>query len=99
MLSLIFPECMAPLPLLIWSLKSCRYMAGVALRFLTDELGFDSDEDCTDFLTSHGAQHLIETKINDKNERQTRVKVKEGAGLFESLRTAAFSKVDIKGQI
>ncbi|KAF2113387.1 SAC3/GANP/Nin1/mts3/eIF-3 p25 family-domain-containing protein [Lophiotrema nucula] len=76
-----------------------RAYVTVALRFLTDELGFDSDNDCIEFLTSHGAENLVEQKTNDKNESQLRVKIKEGAGLFDSLRAAAFSKVDIKGQI
>ncbi|KAF2264028.1 hypothetical protein CC78DRAFT_544408 [Lojkania enalia] len=77
---------------------SKAYMS-VTLRFLTDELGFDSDGDCVDFLASHGAQDLIEEKVNDRDEPQHRVRVKQGVGLFESLRATAFSKVDIKGQI
>lgn len=67
----------------------------VTLRFITDELGFENDETCREFLDSHGAQNLIEAK--DGN--QFRVKVREGASLFENLRASAFSKVDIKGQI
>jgi hypothetical protein len=71
----------------------------VALRFLTDELSFDSDDACREFLESHGAQHIIEEKTDDVGARTLRVKVKEAAGVFEGLRQAAFSKVDIKGQI
>lgn len=67
----------------------------VTLRFLTDELGFDNDETCRDFLESHGAQNIIEAK--DGN--QFRVKVREAAAHFEALRAGAFQKVDIKGQI
>ncbi|CAO2652937.1 Nn.00g023480.m01.CDS01 [Neocucurbitaria sp. VM-36] len=72
-----------------------RGYPNVTLRFLTDELGFDNDETCREFLESHGAQSLIEAK--DGN--QFRVKIREGASHFENLRAAAFSKVDIKGQI
>ncbi|KAH7350254.1 SAC3/GANP/Nin1/mts3/eIF-3 p25 family-domain-containing protein [Pyrenochaeta sp. MPI-SDFR-AT-0127] len=72
-----------------------RGYANVTLRFLTDELGFDNDETCREFLESHGAQNIIEAK--DGN--QFRVKIREAASHFESLRAAAFSKVDIKGQI
>jgi hypothetical protein len=67
----------------------------VTLRFLTDELGFDNDEVCRDFLESHGAQNMIE----DKGNKEFRVKMREAANHFEQLRAAAFSKVDIKGQI
>lgn len=74
-----------------------RYMS-VALRFLTDELGFESDGECRQFLNDHGAENIIEEKT-DKNGATLRVRVKEGAANFERLRAAAFSKVDIKGQI
>jgi len=67
----------------------------VTLRFLTDELGFDNDVTCREFLESHGAQGAIE----DQGNKQYRVKIREVAQLFEERRAAAFSKVDIKGQI
>ena len=72
----------------------CRYV-NVSLRFLTDELGFDNDASCREFLETHGAQNTIE----DKGDRQYRVRIREVAAQIESLRAAAFSKVDIKGQI
>ncbi|KAF1843584.1 uncharacterized protein K460DRAFT_148016 [Cucurbitaria berberidis CBS 394.84] len=72
-----------------------RGYSNVTLRFLTDELGFDNDETCREFLESHGAQSIIE----EKDGNQFRVKIREAASHFESLRAAAFSKVDIKGQI
>ncbi|CAG5146724.1 uncharacterized protein ALTATR162_LOCUS1924 [Alternaria atra] len=72
-----------------------RGYVNVTLRFLTDELGFDNDEICREFLETHGAQNIIE----DKGDRQYRVRIREAAPQFESLRAAAFSKVDIKGQI
>lgn len=71
----------------------------VALRFLTDELSFDNDDACREFLETHGAQHTIEERADDMGGRTIRIKVKEAAGVFEGLRQAAFSKVDIKGQI
>ncbi|KAH9877085.1 hypothetical protein IAQ61_002448 [Plenodomus lingam] len=73
----------------------CRGYSNVALRFLTDELGFESDETCREFIECHGAQNIIE----QKDGNPARVKVREAASHFESLRAAAFSKVDIKGQI
>ncbi|KAF2684524.1 hypothetical protein K458DRAFT_33005 [Lentithecium fluviatile CBS 122367] len=77
---------------------SRAYMT-VALRFLTDELSFDNDDACREFLETHGAQHIIEEKADEQGRRTVRVKVKEAAGIFEGQRQAAFSKVDIKGQI
>ncbi|RMZ73578.1 sac3 ganp domain [Pyrenophora seminiperda CCB06] len=66
----------------------------VSLRFLTDELGFDNDATCREFLESHGAQGAIEYK-----DKQLHVKLRDVVQLFEKRRAAAFSKVDIKGQI
>jgi hypothetical protein len=79
-------------------LTRCSYIS-ITLRFLTDELGFDNDEVCREFLESHGAQNIIEEKFDEKSGKQFRVKIREGAAQFEQLRAAAFSKVDIKGQI
>jgi len=72
-----------------------RGYSSVALRFLTDELGFETDETCREFLASHGGQGLIE----QKEGHPARVRVREGASHFESRRSLAFSKVDIKGQL
>ena len=69
-----------------------RGYANVTLRFLTDELGFENDDSCREFLDSHGAQSVMDKHTG-------RVKVREAATLFEGLRAAAFRKVDIKGQI
>jgi hypothetical protein len=79
-------------------LTDVRY-ANVTLRFLTDELGFENDETCRDFLESHGAQNMIEEKRDEKNVPHVRVKIRDAATLFENLRASAFHKVDIKGQI
>ncbi|KAH7064124.1 SAC3/GANP/Nin1/mts3/eIF-3 p25 family-domain-containing protein [Paraphoma chrysanthemicola] len=76
-----------------------RGYANVTLRYLTDELGFDNDDTCREFLESHGAQNIIEQKAEEDNGVQYRVKIREAAALFEGLRAAAFRKVDIKGQI
>jgi SAC3 family protein LENG8/THP3 len=71
----------------------------ISLRFLTDELGFDNDDVCREFLELHGAQNIIEEKFDAKTGKQYRVKIREAAAQLEQLRAAAFSKVDIKGQI
>ncbi|KAF2999788.1 hypothetical protein E8E13_005856 [Curvularia kusanoi] len=76
-----------------------RAYISITLRFLTDELAFDNDEACREFLESHGAQTIIEKKFDEKTGHQFRVKIREAAAQFEQLRAAAFSRVDIKGQI
>jgi hypothetical protein len=76
-----------------------RAYVNIALRCLTDELAFDNDEACCEFLEAHGAQNIIEKKPDEKGGHQFRVKLREAAAGFEQLRAAAFSKVDIKGQI
>lgn len=72
----------------------CRYKPDVDVRFLTEELGFESDQDCAQFLCDHGAEHFLEQK--DGNVRLATGKV---GALFETRKAAAFGKVDIKGQI
>lgn len=82
-----------------WPLLTSDRYANVTLRFLTDELGFDNDETCREFLESHGAQSSIEEKTDEKNGTHLQVKVRTVTALFEALRTSAFRNVDIKGQI
>jgi hypothetical protein len=64
------------------------------LRFITEELYFESDADAAQFILDYDGQHLLE-------ERQEKIMFLSGkAGqLFEGPRAAAFSRVDIKGQI
>lgn len=64
------------------------------LRFVTEELGFESDADAAQFIIDHQGQHLLE----DRHEYIAFLTGKAGP-LFESFRTKAFQKVDIKGQI
>jgi hypothetical protein len=80
-------------------IANTRRYANVTLRFLTDELGFDNDKTCRDFIESHGAEDSIEEKTDENNGLHYRVKVRDAAAVFEALRAAAFRSVDIKGQI
>jgi hypothetical protein len=66
----------------------------VKLRFITEELGFESDADAAQFIIDYQGQHLLE----DRQEYIAFLTGKAGA-LFESARSSAFQKVDIKGQI
>ncbi|KAK4448017.1 SAC3/GANP/Nin1/mts3/eIF-3 p25 family-domain-containing protein [Podospora aff. communis PSN243] len=70
------------------------YKPDVPLRFITEELYFESDADAAQFILDHDGQHLLE----DRNG--TVVFLTGKAGLhFEGQRAAAFARVDIKGQI
>jgi SAC3 family protein LENG8/THP3 len=66
----------------------------VPLRFITDELLFESDADAAQFILDHGGENLLE-------DRNGTVVVLTGKAFntFEPARAAAFGRVDIKGQI
>jgi hypothetical protein len=70
------------------------YKPDIKLRFITEELGFESDEESARFLCEHGGQALLE-------EREDGVCLLTGkaGNIFEGHKEAAFKKVDIKGQI
>ncbi|POR31757.1 THP3-like protein [Tolypocladium paradoxum] len=73
----------------------CRgYKPDVKLRFITEELAFESDADAAQFIIDHHGQHLLE----DRQEYIAFLTGKAGA-LFEAARSTAFRRVDIKGQI
>lgn len=73
---------------------SNRYKPDVNLRFVTEELGFESDAEAVQFIIDHNGQDLLE-------ERPDYIAFATGkAGQrFEALRAEAFRRVDIKGQI
>jgi len=67
---------------------------------LTEELGFESDTDCVNFLYDNEAADLIEQKLGDKGvPNSIRFQTAKALPLFERAKKAAFSKVDIKGQL
>ncbi|KAF7547962.1 hypothetical protein G7Z17_g7362 [Cylindrodendrum hubeiense] len=70
------------------------YKPDVKLRFITEELGFESDADAAQFIIDNHGQDLLE----DRTEYIAFLTGKAGL-LFENSRSAAFRKVDIKGQI
>ncbi|KAM0324926.1 hypothetical protein ACHAQA_007892 [Verticillium albo-atrum] len=70
------------------------YKPDVKLRFITEELGFESDHDAAQFIVDYNGQDLLE----ERHESISLLTGKAGA-LFETARSAAFRTVDIKGQI
>lgn len=75
-------------------LTPIRYKPDVPLRFVTEELYFESDADAAQFILDYQGQDLLE-------DREGTVMFLTGKAkeLFEGPRKAAFSRVDIKGQI
>ncbi len=71
-----------------------RYKPDIKLRFITEELGFESDGDAAQFICDYNGQHLLEEK-ND----ELRFLTGKAGPIFEAARSEAFRKVDIKGQI
>ncbi|OAA42489.1 SAC3/GANP domain protein [Beauveria brongniartii RCEF 3172] len=73
----------------------CRaYKPDVKLRFITEELGFESDADAAQFIIDQQGQELLE----DRSDNIVFLTGKAG-NLFEGTRALAFRSVDIKGQI
>lgn len=64
------------------------------LRFLTEELGFESDDESARFVCDHGGQAFLEEKVEG-----VRLLTGKAMGFFESAKETAFKRVDIKGQI
>lgn len=72
------------------------YKPDVKLRFLTEELGFESDDESARFICDYGGQAHLEQR-----EEGGEVRFLTGKALrfFEAAKQQAFKKVDIKGQI
>lgn len=61
---------------------------------MTEELGFESDEECAAFICAAKGDNLLE-KVSGGVTFATG----KAGMLFEQRKAAAFKKVDIKGQI
>ncbi|KAJ5580024.1 uncharacterized protein N7459_006009 [Penicillium hispanicum] len=73
----------------------CRaYKPDLNIRFITEELGFESDEQTARFVLDHSSAELLE----EKNGTVRLLTGKAGL-LFEQAKTEAHRVVDIKGQI
>lgn len=65
------------------------------LRFITEELGFESDVQAAQFIADYNGEHLLQAR---PGEDMTVATAKAGQ-LFECPRREAFRRVDIKGQV
>ena len=73
---------------------SHRYKPDVRLRFLTEELGFESDQETVGFCSRHQAQALLE----ERDDCYRFLSAKAGPTI-ESAKVDAFRRIDIKGQL
>ena len=62
------------------------------MRYLTDELGFESDAETVEFLQKRNVEVIVVAE-------KLRIKTKESLDLFEVDRRNLFRVVDIKGQL
>ena len=74
-----------------------RYKPDVKLRFVTEELGFESDEESAQFILDHAGEGS--TDLLQERDGDVRLLTARAGAVFETARAAAFKQVDIKGQI
>ena len=79
-------------------LTSLRYKPSLNIRFLTEELGFESHQETVQFILDHGGQHALEERV-DADSSDLLLKPGDAFPIFDAARRAAYGKVDIKGQI
>ncbi|KAJ5143021.1 uncharacterized protein N7515_001808 [Penicillium bovifimosum] len=73
----------------------CRaYKPDVNIRFITEELGFESDEQTARFILDNSSAELLEEKNG-----AVRLLTGQAGTLFDQAKAAAHRVVDIKGQI
>ncbi|PGH15072.1 hypothetical protein AJ80_05697 [Polytolypa hystricis UAMH7299] len=70
------------------------YKPAVKIRFITEELGFESDEQSARFILDHGPEELLEEK-----EDGVRLVTGKAGQIFHLAKTEAHRIIDIKGQI
>ena len=96
-LSLLLSLC--PFPIHSYHLISVlfrvngSYRPEIEVRFITDELGFESDAECVEFLEKRNPD------IFSDSGGGLKIKTKEALESFEVDRRKLFRVVDIKGQI
>lgn len=79
---------------LIAHLSPNRYKPSVKVRFISEELGFESDHQSLQFFNGHNAEHLLES-----TDDGYRVLTGKAGAIFETAKNEAFRRVDIRGQM
>jgi hypothetical protein len=75
-----------------------RYKPTLNIRFLTEELGFDSHAQTVQFILDHGGREAVEERV-DGESSEIVLKPAEAFPIFNAAKQAAYGRVDIKGQI
>ncbi|CAG8272847.1 unnamed protein product [Penicillium salamii] len=76
------------------AVMSRAYKPDVNIRFITEELGFESDEQAARFILDNSSAGLLEEKNG-----AVRLLTGKAGSLFDQAKSAAHRVVDIKGQI
>ena len=71
-----------------------RYKPDVKIRYITEELAFESDEDSARFVLEYAPEELLQEK-----ESVVRLLTSQAGATFAAARQNAFRSIDIKGQI
>lgn len=71
-----------------------RYKPDVRIRFITEELGFESDDQAARFILEKSSAELLEEK-----DGVVRLLTGKAGLVFEQAKKEAHRVVDIKGQI
>ena len=74
-----------------------RYKPDVRLRFVTEELGFESDEEACQFILDHAPEDS--SNLLEERDGDVRFLTGKASSIFQVAKTRAFGQVDIKGQI
>ncbi|KAJ9606932.1 hypothetical protein H2200_008943 [Cladophialophora chaetospira] len=76
----------------------CRaYKPDVRLRFVTEELGFESDEEACQFIIDHAPEES--SNLLEERDGDVRFLAGKALSIFHLAQTRAFGQIDIKGQI
>ncbi|EWC47240.1 hypothetical protein DRE_03359 [Drechslerella stenobrocha 248] len=76
------------------------YRPEIAFRHITEELGFENDSECEAFFVKQNFSDFVKTKdTNDDSKGKTVLETQRAYATIEAAKSAAFKRVDIKGQI
>ncbi|KAK4939989.1 hypothetical protein LTR10_019841 [Elasticomyces elasticus] len=76
----------------------CRsYKPDLRLRFVTEELGFESDEEACQFILDHAPEDS--SNLLEERDGDVRFLTSKAGSIFQLAKQRAFGLVDIKGQI
>jgi hypothetical protein len=76
----------------------CRYKPTLNIRFLTEELGFESHSETVQFILDHGGRDALEERV-DGESSEILLKPADAYPIFNAAKQSAYGRVDIKGQI